>query len=197
MRSLRFSPPKKRMTTDTLFKQQKLIWLKPDLQHGSQWWTIFIVSSFSIALIIQLSIAMYINLLIVLSVAISGFLFLSVCNYFKFLNENRWKQRFMHHFNATVSIVETPLTRIVPDNKMSKCNQKHMLLYINSTCSDKNKVICIVILDEVKKYIHKNICTLVFYHNVKSKITIHMTLFLSEQVLLMYNNICFWLHFDI
>lgn len=43
-----------------------------------------------------------------------------------------------------------------------------MLLYINSTCSDKNKVICIVILDEVKKYIHKNICTLVFYHNVNT-----------------------------
>jgi hypothetical protein len=24
----------------------------------------------------------------------------------------------MHHFNATVSIVETPLTRIVPDNNV-------------------------------------------------------------------------------
>jgi hypothetical protein len=61
---------------------------------------------------------MYINLLIVLSVVISGFLFISVCNYFNFLNENRWKQHFMHHFNATVSIVETPLTRIVPDNNV-------------------------------------------------------------------------------
>lgn len=63
---------------------------------------------------------LYINLLIVLSAAISGFLLLSVCNYFNFLNENRWKQRFMHHFNATVSIFETPLTRIVPENNVRR-----------------------------------------------------------------------------